>query len=217
MALMELIKDVVPPGVVNIVTGFGAEAGEALTSSQGIAKLGFTGSTATGTHILKKAADNLIPVTLELGGKSPNIFFSSIMDEDDALLDKAVEGAVLFALNQGEVCTCQSRLLVQEDIFDRFMERVVARTEAIKTGDPFDVNTMMGAQVSQSQYEKIQNYIGIGTAEGAKVLTGGSTNDCVDGGYYIKPTILSGTNDMKVFQEVSFVVFFFLNEAMVFT
>ena len=204
MALMELIKDVVPPGVINVVSGYGAEAGEALASSQGIAKLAFTGSTATGTHVLKKAAESLIPTTVELGGKSPNIFFSSVMDEDDAFLDKAVEGAVLFALNQGEVCTCQSRLLVQEDIYEKFIARVVARTEAIKTGDPLDPSTMMGAQVSAAQHEKIEKYIGVGVAEGAKVLTGGASNDCVDGGYYIKPTILAGTNDMQVFQEEIF-------------
>jgi aldehyde dehydrogenase len=204
MALMELLQDVVPPGVINVVTGYGAEAGSALAKSKGIAKLGFTGSTATGTAILKEAAESLIPVTLELGGKSPNIFFSSVMDADDAFLDKAVEGAVLFALNQGEVCTCQSRLLVQEDIFERFMERVVQRTEAIVTGDPLDPNTMMGAQVSEKQHKRIESYIGIGTAEGAKLLTGGAVNDVVDGGYYIKPTILHGTNDMQIFQEEIF-------------
>jgi len=204
MALMELLSDVIPPGVVNVVSGFGAEAGDALATHTGIDKLAFTGSTATGTRILQAAATNLIPTTLELGGKSPNIFFSSVCDADDAFLDKAVEGAVLFALNQGEVCTCQSRLLVQEDIYDKFMERVVARTEAIKTGDPLDDATMMGAQVSLAQHERIVNYLAIGTAEGAKVLTGGSANDVVTGGYYIKPTILSGTNDMKVFQEEIF-------------
>lgn len=204
MVLMDLIKDVVPPGVINVVTGYGAEAGDALASSDGIAKLAFTGSTATGIAVAKKAADSLIPVTLELGGKSPNIFFSSIMNEDDELLDKAVEGAVLFALNQGEVCTCQSRLLVQEDIYEEFMKRVVERTEAIKTGDPMDPSTMMGAQVSKAQHERISNYIKIGTDEGAKVLTGGSVNDCVDGGFYIKPTILAGTNDMQIFQEEIF-------------
>jgi len=198
MCFMDLIKDTLPPGVINVVSGYGAEAGEALATSKGIAKLAFTGSTATGTSILKAAADNLIPTTLELGGKSPNIFFSSVCDADDAFLDKAVEGAVLFALNQGEVCTCQSRLLVQEEIYDKFMERVVARTEAIQTGDPLDPATMMGAQVSLAQHDSIINYLNIGTAEGAKVLTGGSANDVVSGGYYIKPTILSGTNDMKV-------------------
>lgn len=204
MAFMDLIKDELPAGVLNVVSGFGAEAGDALAHSQGIAKLGFTGSTATGTAIAKAAAESLIPVTLELGGKSPNIFFSSVMDADDAFLDKAVEGAVMFALNQGEVCTCQSRLLVQEDIYDKFMERVVARTEAIKIGDPLDLSTMMGAQVSEKQAERIESYIGIGLAEGAKVLTGGTKNDVVEGGFYIKPTILAGKNHMKVFQEEIF-------------
>jgi len=204
MVLMELIKDVLPAGVVNVVTGYGSEAGSALAKSKGIAKLGFTGSTATGTAILKEAAESLIPTTLELGGKSPNIFFSSVMDQDDAFLDKAVEGAVLFALNQGEVCTCNSRMLVQEDIYPEFIKRVIARTEAIVIGDPLDSNTMMGAQVSAAQQSKIENYLAIGKAEGAQVLTGGSTNDVVSGGFYIKPTILSGTNDMKVFQEEIF-------------
>lgn len=204
MVLMELIKDAVPAGVINVVTGYGREAGEALATSKGIAKLGFTGSTVTGTKILKAAADNMIPTTLELGGKSPNIFFKSVCDHDDEFLDKAVEGAVLFALNQGEVCTCQSRLLVHEDIYDKFMERVVARTKAIKTGNPLDSNTMMGAQVSKVQHEKILNYINVGKAEGAKVLTGGEANDVINGGFFIKPTILSGTNSMKVFQEEIF-------------
>lgn len=204
MALMDLIKEVVPPGVINVVTGFGAEAGEALATSKGIAKLGFTGSTGTGRRILHAAAESLIPTTLELGGKSPNIFFSSVCDKDDAFLDKAVEGAVLFALNQGEVCTCNSRLLVQEDIYERFMKRVVARTEAIKTGDPLDPKTMMGAQVSLAQYDRILNYIKVGVSEGAKVLTGGAGNNVIDGGFYIKPTILKGTNDMRVFQEEIF-------------
>jgi len=204
MVLMDILKDVIPAGVVNVVTGYGKEAGEALAKSKGIAKVAFTGSTATGTHILKQAAENMIPVTLELGGKSPNIFFSSIMDKDDELLDKAVEGAVLFALNQGEVCTCQSRLLVQEDIFDKFMERVVKRTEAIKTGHPLDADTMMGAQVSKAQHDKIANYIKLGQEEGAKVMTGGAVNDVVEGGFFIKPTILQGTNNMRVFQEEIF-------------
>jgi len=204
MALMELIKDELPPGVLNVVTGFGAEAGEALATSKDIAKIAFTGSTATGTRILHSAADSMIPATLELGGKSPQIFFPSICDADDALLDKAVEGAVLFALNQGEVCTCNSRLLVHEDIYEDFMQRVVKRTEAIKVGNPLDLSTMMGAQVSKAQHERITNYINIGTAEGAKVLTGGEVNDVVTGGFYIKPTILSGTNDMRVFQEEIF-------------
>eukprot|EP00811_Abedinium_folium_P001625 NODE_11490_length_1283_cov_9.074394.p1 GENE.NODE_11490_length_1283_cov_9.074394~~NODE_11490_length_1283_cov_9.074394.p1 ORF type:complete len:319 (-),score=100.10 NODE_11490_length_1283_cov_9.074394:327-1247(-) len=204
MALMELIKDEVPPGVINVVTGFGDEAGVALATSKGIAKLAFTGSTATGGKILHSAADNMIPTTLELGGKSPQLFFPSVCAADDAFLDKAVEGAVLFALNQGEVCTTNSRLVVHEDIFDQFMERVVKRTEAIKTGDPLDPSTMMGAQVSQTQHQRIADYINIGTAEGAKVMTGGLVNDVVAGGYYIKPTILSGTNNMRVFQEEIF-------------
>jgi len=204
MAMMELIQSVVPKGVINVVTGYGAEAGEALATSKGIAKLAFTGSTATGTRILKAAADSLIPTTIELGGKSPNIFFSSVCDEDDAFLDKAVEGAVLFALNQGEVCTCQSRLLVQEDIYDAFMAKVVARTEAIRMGDPLDPATMMGAQVSLAQQQRVLGYISVGTAEGATLLTGGVAADAVAGGYYVKPTILRGTNDMKVFQEEIF-------------
>lgn len=206
MALMELIKEanILPPGVLNVVTGFGAEAGEALATSKGIDKVAFTGSTATGTHVLHAAADSLIPTTLELGGKSPSVFFSSVCDKDDEFLDKAVEGAVLFALNQGEVCTCNSRWLVQEDIYDDFMERVVKRAEAVKTGNPLDADTMMGAQVSAAQHEKIMKYINLGEAEGAKVLTGGVSHDPVDGGYYIKPTILAGTNDMKVFQEEIF-------------
>jgi aldehyde dehydrogenase len=205
MVLMDLIKDEIPKGVLNIVTGFGAEAGEALATSKGINKVAFTGSTITGNRILSAAAENMIPSTLELGGKSPQIFFPSIMADDDALLDKAVEGAVLFALNQGEVCTCNSRLLVHEDIYDKFMERVVKRTEAIKTGDPLDPSSMMGAQVSQKQHERITNYIEIGKKEGAKILTGGVVNEgVVPGGYYIKPTILEGTNDMKVFQEEIF-------------
>ena len=204
MAMMELLQDVIPPGVVNVVTGMGDEAGVALATSKGIAKLGFTGSTDTGRAIAHAAADNMIPTTLELGGKSPNIFFNSVADADDEFLDKAVEGAVMFALNQGEVCTCQSRLLVQEDIYDKFMERVVARTEAIKIGDPLDPNTMMGAQVSLAQHDRIVDYLKTGEAEGAKVLTGGAANDVVDGGFYIKPTILSGTNEMTVFQEEIF-------------
>jgi aldehyde dehydrogenase len=207
MVLMDLIKDVLPPGVVNVVSGFGAEAGQALATSSGIAKLAFTGSTATGRSILHAAADSMIPTTLELGGKSPSLFFSSVCEKDDEFLDKAVEGAVMFALNQGEVCTCNSRWFVQEDIYDTFMEKVVARTEAITTGDPLDAGTMMGAQVSAAQHERIMNYINAGTAEGAKVVTGGVTNtdNAVDaGGFYIKPTILSGDNKMTIFQEEIF-------------
>ena len=204
MVLMSLLRDVLPPGVLNVVTGFGAEAGRALATHWGISKVAFTGSSATGSAILHAAADSLIPTTLELGGKSPSIFFSSVCDRDDEFLDKAVEGAVLFALNQGEVCTCNSRWLIQEDIFDEFMDRVVARTEAIKVGSPLDADTMMGAQVSAAQRDKILGYIQMGEDEGAKVLTGGTVpNDVVEGGSYVKPTILSGNNEMKVFQEVS--------------
>lgn len=204
MYLMNLLKEAVPAGVINVVTGYGEEAGEALTSNPKISKLAFTGETSTGSIIMKKAAENLIPVTMELGGKSPNIFFSSIADKDDELFDKAIEGAVLFAFNQGEVCTCQSRLLVQEDIYDKFVERMIARVKAIKIGHPLDTDTMMGAQASKEQFEKIQKYCNVGREEGAEVLTGGSPNKVVDGGYYIEPTVLKGTNDMRVFQEEIF-------------
>ena len=205
--LMEKIADVFPPGVVNIIHGFGPEAGKPLASHPGVDKVAFTGETTTGQLIMQYASKNLNPVTMELGGKSPNIFFNSVMDEDDAFLDKAIEGAVLFAFNQGEVCTCPSRLLVQEDIYDAFMKRVIARTEAIVMGDPYDPNTMMGAQASNDQYEKILSYIKIGKEEGAKVLAGGEAckfdND-LDKGYYIRPTLLEGHNKMRVFQEEIF-------------
>ncbi len=205
--LMEKIADVFPPGVVNIIHGFGPEAGKPLASHSGVDKVAFTGETTTGQLIMQYASKNLNPVSMELGGKSPNIFFNSVMDEDDAFLDKAIEGAVLFAFNQGEVCTCPSRLLVQEDIYDAFMEKVVARTKAIVQANPYDVNTMMGAQASNDQYEKILSYINIGKEEGAKVLTGG--NACkLDGefanGFYIEPTILEGHNKMRIFQEEIF-------------
>lgn len=201
---MELIGDLLPAGVVNIVNGSGPEAGQALASSPRIAKVAFTGSSATGEKIMSAASKNTIPITLELGGKSPNIFFSSIMAKDDAFLDKCVEGAVMFALNQGEVCTCPSRLLIQEDIFDKFMEKVTKRTKAIKMGHPLDPTTMIGAQASAQQHEKIKNYLKIGTDEGAQVLTGGKAAKTVDGGYYIEPTILKGNNKMRVFQEEIF-------------
>ena len=171
--LMEKIAEVFPPGVVNVVHGFGPEAGKPLASSSEVDKVAFTGETTTGQLIMQYASKNLNPVTMELGGKSPNIFFNSVMDEDDAFLDKAIEGAVLFAFNQGEVCTCPSRLLVQEDIYDKFMERVIARTEAIVQSSPYDTACMVGAQASNDQYEKILSYIKIGKEEGAKVLTGG--------------------------------------------
>lgn len=207
MVLMELIGDLLPPGVLNIVTGFGPEAGKPLAQSEKIAKVSFTGETTTGRLIMQYASENLIPVTMELGGKSPNIFFSSVAEEDDAFFDKAVEGAVLFALNQGEVCTCPSRILVQEDIYDKFMAKVVERTRAIKTGHPLDGTVMMGAQASNDQYEKIQSYLKIGREEGAEILTGGDVNDLggeLSGGYYIQPTIFKGHNKMRIFQEEIF-------------
>ncbi|MEK3979548.1 aldehyde dehydrogenase [Psychrobacillus sp. FSL K6-2836] len=207
LVLMELIGDLLPPGVVNIVNGFGLEAGKPLASSPRISKIAFTGETTTGRLIMQYASQNLIPVTLELGGKSPNIFFEDIMDEDDAFLDKAVEGFVMFALNQGEVCTCPSRVLIQESIYDKFIERVIARVEAIKIGNPLDPSVMMGAQASNEQMEKILSYLDIGKQEGAECLIGGEQNK-LDGelaeGYYIKPTVFKGNNKMRIFQEEIF-------------
>jgi len=205
--LMEKIADVFPPGVINIVHGFGTEAGKPLASSAKVDKVAFTGETTTGQLIMQYASKNLNPVTMELGGKSPNVFFNSVMDEDDAYLDKAIEGAVLFAFNGGEVCTCPSRMLVQEDIYDAFMERVIERTNAIIQTNPYDVNCMIGAQASKDQYEKIQSYLKIGKEEGAKVLAGGQINQLegdLANGYYIQPTILEGHNKMRVFQEEIF-------------
>jgi aldehyde dehydrogenase len=204
LVLMELIGDLLPPGTVNIINGTGAEAGTALANSERISKIAFTGSSATGDKIATAAAKNLIPSTLELGGKSPNIFFNSVCDQDDAFLDKAVEGAVMFALNQGEVCTCPSRILVQEDIFDKFMAKVVERTNAIKMGHPLDPNTMIGAQASEQQQTKIERYLKLGLEEGATLMCGGSTAKTVDGGYYIEPTIFKGHNKMRIFQEEIF-------------
>ena len=207
MVLMELIGDLLPPGVVNIVNGFGKEAGEALATSTRIAKIAFTGSTPVGQRILRAAADNLIPSTVELGGKSPNIFFADVMDHDDAYLDKALEGLAMFALNQGEVCTCPSRILIQESIYDRFIERAVKRVGAIKQGHPLDTSTMVGAQVSQQQMERILGYIDIGRNEGVKTLTGGERSRQggeINDGFYVKPTLLFGKNDMRVFQEEIF-------------
>lgn len=207
MVLMELIAEVVPPGVINVVTGFGPEAGKPLATSPRIAKVAFTGETTTGRLIMQYASENLIPVTMELGGKSPNIFMPSIAEADDEFFDKCVEGAVMFALNQGEVCTCPSRILVHEDIFDVFMERVIQRTKDIVLGHPLAEDTMMGAQASNDQYEKILSYIDIGKQEGAEVLCGGEANRMNSGlenGYYIKPTILKGHNKMRVFQEEIF-------------
>jgi aldehyde dehydrogenase len=207
MVLMELIGDLLPPGVLNVVNGFGAEAGRALGSSKRIAKIAFTGSTVTGRTIAHYAADNLIPATLELGGKSPNIFFADVMQADDEFFDKALEGFALFAFNQGEVCTCPSRALIQESIYEKFMERAVKRVQAIKQGNPLDMSTMLGAQASSQQMEKILSYIDIGKQEGAQCLTGGSRNMLsgeLEGGYYINPTVFKGNNKQRIFQEEIF-------------
>ncbi|MBL0068305.1 MAG: aldehyde dehydrogenase [Chitinophagaceae bacterium] len=207
MCLMELIGEALPAGVLNIVTGFGVEAGKPLATSPRINKVAFTGETTTGRLIMQYASENLIPVTMELGGKSPNIFFESVADHDDAFFDKAVEGAVMFALNQGEVCTCPSRILVHENIYEKFMDRVIQRTKAIKLGNPLDGTVMMGAQASEDQYNKILSYLDIGKQEGAQVLCGGEAfhqNSGLEHGYYIKPTIFKGHNKMRVFQEEIF-------------
>ncbi|WP_218242238.1 acetaldehyde dehydrogenase ExaC [Comamonas fluminis] len=207
MVLMELIADLLPPGVLNVVNGFGREAGEALATSKRITKIAFTGSTAVGQRILRAAADNLIPSTIELGGKSPNIFFADVMDADDEFLDKALEGLSMFALNQGEVCTCPSRILVQESIYEKFMEKAVKRVQAMKQGHPLDKSTMVGAQVSNQQLERILGYIDIGRQEGAQCLTGGERHRLggdINDGFFIKPTLLYGKNDMRVFQEEIF-------------
>ncbi len=207
MCLMELIQDIVPPGVINVVTGFGPEAGKPLAQSPRVNKVAFTGETTTGRLIMQYASENLIPVTMELGGKSPNIFFESVTAKDDEFFDKAVEGAVLFALNQGEVCTCPSRILVHENIYQTFMDRVIQRTKAIKMGNPLDSTVMMGAQASEDQYNKILSYFEIAKEEGAQVLTGGEAwhqNSGLEHGFYIKPTVLKGHNKMRVFQEEIF-------------
>src|SRR5580692_11097103 len=203
----ELIGDLLPPGVLNIVNGFGLEAGKPLASSSRVAKIAFTGETTTGRLIMQYASQNLIPVTLELGGKSPNIFFADVLDEDDDFFDKALEGFTMFALNQGEVCTCPSRALIQESIYDRFMERALKRVAAIKQGNPLDPTTMIGAQASSEQMEKILSYFDIGKQEGAEVLVGGERNHLkgeLAGGYYVKPTVFEGTNKMRIFQEEIF-------------
>ncbi len=207
MAFMELIADLIPSGVVNVVEGFGVEAGKPLASSPRVGKVAFTGETTTGRLIMQYASQNLIPVTLELGGKSPNIFFADVMEADDDFLDKAIEGFVMFAFNQGEVCTCPSRALVQQSIYDRFMERATARTQAIVEGDPLDSRTMLGAQASNDQLEKILSYIDIGRKEGARVRTGGARrvhDGELRGGYYVQPTIFEGNNRMRIFQEEIF-------------
>jgi aldehyde dehydrogenase len=206
LLLMELIEDLMPKGVVNIVNGFGPEAGQPLAKHPDIKKIAFTGETTTGRLIMQYASENIIPFTLELGGKSPNIFFDSVMAKDDNFLDKAIEGLVLFAFNQGEVCTCPSRALIQENIYDAFMERSLKRIEAITMGDTLDGGTMMGAQASNDQYQKILNYIDIGKQEGAEVLIGGEAyqNETYPDGYYIKPTVFKGNNKMRIFQEEIF-------------
>ena len=207
MVFAELIADILPPGVLNIVNGFGLEAGKPLASSPRISKIAFTGETTTGRLIMQYASENLIPVTLELGGKSPNIFFSDVCREDDDYFDKAIEGFVLFALNQGEVCTCPSRALIHESIYDEFMERALKRVAAIKQGNPLDPTTMIGAQASSEQKEKILSYFDIGRQEGAELLIGGegaTLDGDLAGGYYVKPTVFKGHNKMRIFQEEIF-------------
>lgn len=207
LVLMELIGDILPPGVINIVNGFGSELGRALVTNKKVSKAAFTGSTTTGRLVMQYATENIIPVTLELGGKSPNVFMKSVGDADDAFFDKAVEGAVLFALNQGEICTSPSRLLVHEDIYDKFIAKVIERTNAIKMGNPLDITTMMGAQASLVQKEKIMSYLKLGKEEGAELLAGGDQNILdgdLAGGYYIQPTIFKGHNKMRIFQEEIF-------------
>jgi aldehyde dehydrogenase len=205
LVLMELIEDIVPAGVVNIVNGFGPEAGKPLASSSRIKKVAFTGETTTGRLILQYASENIIPVTLELGGKSPNIFFSSVLDSDE-FFDKAIEGFVMFALCQGQVCTCPSRALIQESIYDEFMEKALGRVAKIKIGNPLDSDTMMGAQASNDQYEKTKNYLDIGKKEGAEVLIGGDVANVAQypQGFYIRPTVFRGHNKMRIFQEEIF-------------
>ena len=207
MVLMELIGHLIPPGVVNIVNGYGLEAGKPLASSTRIAKIAFTGETTTGRMILQYASQNLIPSTLELGGKSPNIFFKDIAEADDDFFDKCIEGFVMFALNQGEVCTCPSRALIHEDIYDKFIARCIERTKAIVQGDPLDSNTMIGAMASAEQYEKVKSYLDLGKKEGAEVLIGGDVAQMsgdMANGYYIQPTIFKGHNKMRIFQEEIF-------------
>ncbi|POZ63622.1 aldehyde dehydrogenase [Chromobacterium alticapitis] len=207
LVLMELVGDLLPPGVLNVVNGFGVEAGKPLASSKRIAKIAFTGETGTGRLIMQYASQNLIPVTLELGGKSPNIFFDDVAAKDDAFLDKAIEGFVMFALNQGEVCTCPSRALIHESIYDRFMEKALARVAAIKQGNPLDPATMIGAQASREQMDKIQSYLAIGRDEGAQLLAGGAhaqLDGDLAGGFYIQPTVFHGHNKMRIFQEEIF-------------
>jgi len=207
MVLMDLIGDLLPPGVLNVVNGFGIEAGKPLATSKRIAKVAFTGETSTGRLIMQYASENIIPVTLELGGKSPNIFFADVMADNDAFLDKALEGFAMFALNQGEVCTCPSRVLIQKSIYDRFMDKALDRVARVKQGNPLDPQTMIGAQASQEQLSKILSYIDIGKAEGATLLAGGrraSLGGELEGGFYVEPTVFHGNNEMRIFQEEIF-------------
>ncbi len=207
MVLMEMLADIVPPGVINVVNGFGVEAGKPLAQNRRIAKIAFTGETTTGRLIMQYASENIIPCTLELGGKSPNIFFADVAREDDDFFDKCLEGFAMFALNQGEVCTCPSRALIHESIYDRFMEAAIKRVERIKMGNPLDMSTMIGAQASNDQLEKILSYFDIGKQEGAKLLTGGERAHLggdLEGGYYVKPTVFEGHNKMRIFQEEIF-------------
>ncbi|MCU7802521.1 MAG: aldehyde dehydrogenase [Candidatus Thiodiazotropha sp. (ex Lucinoma annulata)] len=207
LILLELVGDLLPAGVLNVVNGYGKEAGQALATSNRIAKIAFTGSTPVGSHILKCAAENIIPSTVELGGKSPNIYFEDVLDQEDAFVSKAVEGAVLAFFNQGEVCTCPSRLLIQESIYEEFISRVVDRAQQIKRGNPLDTETMVGAQASKEQYEKILSYMKIGDEEGAEVIVGGGVEAMESNysdGYYIQPTLLKGHNKMRIFQEEIF-------------
>ena len=207
LKVVEVIGDLLPPGVLNIVNGFGAEAGQALATSKRIAKIAFTGSTPVGSHILKCAAENIIPSTVELGGKSPNIYFADIMNAEPTFIDKAVEGLVLAFFNQGEVCTCPSRALIQESMYDEFMAKVIERTKTIKRGNPLDTDVQVGAQASQEQFDKIMSYMDIARDEGAEFLTGGdkeTLDDSINSGYYIQPTLLKGNNQMRVFQEEIF-------------
>ena len=208
MVMMELVGEVIPDGVLNVVNGFGPEAGQPLATSERISKVAFTGETTTGRLIMQYASENIIPVTLELGGKSPNIFFESVMDEDDEFFDKVLEGAAMFALNQGEVCTCPSRILVQESIAEAFEAKLVERVKAIKMGHPLDSDTMVGAQASNDQYEKILNYFEVGREEGAEILVGGEAasvgENGTSNGFYVQPTVFKGDNSMRVFQEEIF-------------
>jgi len=207
LILMEIIGDLLPAGTVNIVNGFGSEAGEALATSSRIAKIAFTGSTPVGSHIMQCAADSIIPSTVELGGKSPNIFFEDVLDQSDEFISKCVEGATLAFFNQGEVCSCPSRLLIQESIYDEFIEKILARVAAIKRGNPLDTETMVGAQASKDQFDKIMEYVDVGKAEGAELLVGGNVEQLsgdLGSGYYIEPTIMKGSNEMRIFQEEIF-------------